>query len=121
METKNIRIASVTCTIPNGGTTSGDENFETIHGNIIGFSSHVIQGDSTKAIKLAVKENSNEIARPMHPAFSETENRSGEFLKGLVPIKIEKPSDMSAIVTSKTAVANDVIVEVILAYEHKPY
>lgn len=114
---QNIRIASVTCSIPNTGTTSGDEVFENIPGQIIGFSTKTIKGDDEAALKVAIKENDNEVVRPMHPAFSETTGRSS-FFHGLVPVKVTNPSRMTAVVTSNKATRNEVIVEVIVAYKH---
>ncbi|RRO19677.1 hypothetical protein [Flavobacteriaceae bacterium 14752] len=110
----NLRLSSVTLKIPSGEKISNEAEFETIHNKIVGYSTHTVKKADNTSVKLTINDNGNEINRPHNTAFSETSGRSS-FMDALIPTQIDQPGRLSAVVKTKQAVANDVIVEVLIA------
>jgi hypothetical protein len=115
-----VDLNSVTVTIPNGETSSNDEEFARIDGKIIGFTSHTIKGDDDAALKLAVKNGGDNITTPTHPAITETVGRSS-FKDGIAQIEVERPGNITAQLKSDIPVKNNVKVEVVIVSINRKY
>ena len=108
---------TVTISLAEGSSVS-TERFPTIQGRIVSMGTTVIGTRPEKSINITLKDNGNELHRPVDINFTETTGRNS-FHDGLLEIGRNKPGNITAELTADAVLANgeDFKVQVLLVVE----
>ena len=117
MNTPKLKHFQVTVAMA-AGVTSNDENFPTIDGAILGYSTVVLGMTAGKTADLEITNGSSTILDPIDLAVGNVANRTS-VLGSIAPLYEASPGRVKAIIKQDVAVANgeDYSVKVIVYYD----